>query len=68
MSLSVSMTSAEIAALVNKYDDLKSAVLAKYLSENTPELVITDLVSESASENSNIDVSEDVAAADVATA
>lgn len=47
MSLSVSMTSAEIAALVNKYDDLKSAVLAKYLSENTPELVITDLTEES---------------------
>lgn len=48
MSLSVSMTSAEIAALVNKYDDLKSAVLAKYLSENTPELVITDLAAEGA--------------------
>ncbi|AXF75423.1 hypothetical protein LU631_02645 [Erwinia tracheiphila] len=43
MSLNISLTSAEIVALVNKHNDLKSAVLAKYLSENAPSLEITDL-------------------------
>lgn len=62
MSLSITMTSAEIAALVYKYSDLKSAVLAKYFAENVPTLEITDLESDSETESD-----ADSSAADAAT-
>ena len=51
MSVNVQLTSAEIAALVNKYDDLKAAVLAKYLQDNAPTLEITDVVADSSSDS-----------------
>lgn len=36
MTTTVSLTSAEVAAIVNKNDHLKSAVVVKYLAESTP--------------------------------
>lgn len=50
MTTTVSLTSAEVAALVNKYDDLKSAVVTKYLAENAPTLEISDIVTEVAAD------------------
>jgi len=50
MSVTVQLTSAEIAALVNKYDDLKAAVLAKHLQENAPVLEITDVSADAPAE------------------
>lgn len=59
MSVTVQLTSAEIAALVNKYDDLKAAVLAKHLQENAPTLEITDVTSDAATEEATTSTAED---------
>lgn len=46
MTTTVSLTSAEVVAIVNKNDDLKAAVVAKYLADNAPTLEITDIAAE----------------------
>lgn len=43
MTLKVELNSSQIASLVNGNTELKAAVLAEYLSQNAPELDITDL-------------------------
>ena len=43
MPLSISLSTNAIATLVNKYPELKAAVLKKYLEENVPSLEITGL-------------------------
>ncbi|WP_208715712.1 hypothetical protein [Pantoea cypripedii] len=50
MTTTVSLTSAEVVAIVNKNDDLKAAVVTKYLAENAPVLEITDIVADVATE------------------
>lgn len=43
MTISVSLTIADVAKIVNDNPEIKAAVLAKHLEENAPELVIQDL-------------------------
>ncbi|EMH9466620.1 hypothetical protein ACQFG6_003022 [Klebsiella michiganensis] len=42
-AITISLTIADVAKIVNDNSDIKAAVIAKYLETNAPELVIPDL-------------------------
>lgn len=42
-TITISLTIADVAKIVNDNSDIKAAVIAKYFETNAPELVIPDL-------------------------
>lgn len=42
-AITISLTIADVAKIVNDNADIKAAVIAKYFETNAPELVIPDL-------------------------
>lgn len=50
MTISVSLTIADVAKIVNDNPEIKAAVLAKHLEANAPELVIPDLPQDATAE------------------
>lgn len=57
MSYEIELKSADIAALVNSDESLKSAVIALYLKDNLPTLSITDLAADSNADTDSIKLS-----------
>lgn len=49
-AITISLTIAEVAKIVNDNAEIKSAVIAKYFEANTPSLVISDLATTTSTE------------------